>query len=90
MKALSRNAGILATGAMLWCLLGQTPADADGAAEIRAIQLSIASAAEARNLDAIMSHYLAGDKLFVFDMYPPRAYLGGMRFARIGRIFSTI
>jgi ketosteroid isomerase-like protein len=76
MKALSRNAGILAAGAVLWCLLGQTPADADGAAEIRAIQLSIASAAEARNLDAIMSHYLAGEKLFVFDMYPPRAYLG--------------
>jgi hypothetical protein len=61
MKALSRNASILAAGAVLWCLLGQTAADADGAAEIRAIQLSIASAAEGRNLDAIMSHYLAGD-----------------------------
>jgi len=64
MKALLRNAGILAAGAMLWCLLGQTESHADGAAEIRAIQLSIASAAEARNLDAIMSHYLAGEKLF--------------------------
>jgi len=76
MKTLARNAGILEAGAVLWCLLGPTVANADGAAEIRAIQLSIASAAEARNLDTVMSHYLPGDKLFVFDMYPPRAYLG--------------
>ncbi|HTY56468.1 MAG TPA: nuclear transport factor 2 family protein [Candidatus Binataceae bacterium] len=67
-------------GALLCALIAPTSAKADGASEIRAIQLSIASAAEARNLDAIMSHYLPGDKLFVFDMYPPRAYLGWDQF----------
>ena len=44
--------------------------------EIKAIQWSIARAAERRDLDGIMSHYVRGDRLFVFDMYPPRAYIG--------------
>jgi hypothetical protein len=86
-KALGRNAGKLAAGAVLWCLLGPIAAKANDVAEIRAIQLSIASAAEARNLDAIMSHYLPGDKLFVFDMYPPRAYLGWNAFREDWKTF---
>jgi ketosteroid isomerase-like protein len=57
-------------------LLSAPPAHADAASEIRAAQLSIATGAEARNLDAIMSNYLDSEKLFVFDVYPPRAYLG--------------
>ena len=51
-------------------------AHADCASEIKAIQWSIANAAEKRDLDAIMAPYIPGDKFFVFDMYPPRAYVG--------------
>lgn len=51
-------------------------ATAGCAREIKSIQLGIAAAAERRDLDAIMAPYVPGDKLFVFDMYPPRAYLG--------------
>jgi ketosteroid isomerase-like protein len=49
---------------------------ADAAGEIRAAQESIATGAQTRNLDLIMSNYLRSDKLFVFDVYPPRAYVG--------------
>ena len=80
MRKLALKIYLLALGACWIGLLPAASAYADGAAEIRGIQLSIASAAEARNLDAIMSHYLPGDKLFVFDMYPPRAYLGWDQF----------
>jgi len=51
-------------------------AHADCAREIKSIQLGIAAAAERRDLDAIMASYVPGDKLFVFDMYPPQAYVG--------------
>ncbi|HVN91342.1 MAG TPA: nuclear transport factor 2 family protein [Candidatus Binataceae bacterium] len=51
-------------------------AHADCATEIKSIQLEIAAAAERRDLDAIMAPYIPGDKLFVFDMYPPQAYIG--------------
>ena len=51
-------------------------ARADCADEIKAIQSGIAASAEKRDLDAIMAPYLPGAKLFVFDMYPPQAYLG--------------
>ena len=51
-------------------------ARADCAGEIKAIQSGIAASAENRDLDAIMAPYLPGDKLFVFDMYPPQAYIG--------------
>src|SRR5579863_1719923 len=57
-------------------------ARADAAAEIRAAQQSIATGAEARNLDLIMSNYLHSNKLFVFDVYPPRAYLGWNEFRK--------
>jgi ketosteroid isomerase-like protein len=49
---------------------------ADCASQIMAIQSGIAAAAERRDLDAIMAPYVKGDKLFVFDMYPPQAYIG--------------
>lgn len=51
-------------------------AAAGTAEEIKAIQQSIAHDAEQRDLDGIMSHYVQGDKLFVFDAYPPRQYVG--------------
>src|ERR1700730_16550124 len=74
----TQRSGWAATFVLVGAIFGgmATPARASGADEIKAIQLSIAAAAERRDLDSIMSHYLPGDKLFVFDMYPPRAYIG--------------
>ena len=72
-------------GILVATLLGvarSTPARAAAADEIRAAQQRIATGAEARNLDLIMSNYLHSDKLFVFDVYPPRAYLGWNSFRK--------
>lgn len=63
-------------GAALLAMASAAPARADATDAIRAAQESIAHGAETRNLDLIMSNYLHSDKLFVFDVYPPTAYLG--------------
>ncbi len=63
-------------GTLMLGFLTPVLARADSADEIKAIQLSIARNAEKRDLDGIMSHYIKDDKLFVFDAYPPRQYVG--------------
>ncbi len=68
--------GTLAIAAGLYGLSWPLVAHADATAEIRAAQESIAADAEARDLDGIMSNYLHSDQLYVFDVYPPRAYIG--------------
>jgi uncharacterized protein (TIGR02246 family) len=76
MKRVALLTGALAITGGLYGLLSPVVAHADAAAEIRATQESIAAGAQARDLDAIMSNYLHSDKLYVFDVYPPRAYIG--------------
>jgi ketosteroid isomerase-like protein len=68
--------GALAIAAALYGLSWPVVAHADAIAEIRAAQESIAADAEARDLEGIMTNYLHSDKLYVFDVYPPRAYIG--------------
>ena len=67
---------LVLAGAITLGMIAPPTARASGADQIRAIQLSIAADAEKRDLDGIMSHYVLGGKLFVYDMYPPRAYIG--------------
>ena len=66
----------LVIAAALYGLSWPVVAHADATAEIRAAQESIAADAEARDLEGIMSNYLHSDQLYVFDVYPPRAYIG--------------
>jgi ketosteroid isomerase-like protein len=63
---------------------------ADDAAEIRAAQNSIAAGAEARDLDKIMSNYWHSPELFVFDVYPPRQYVGWNAFRKDWRDFLAV
>jgi ketosteroid isomerase-like protein len=74
--------GALAIAAGLYNLSRPVVAYADATAEIRAAQESIAADAEARDLDGIMSNYLHSDELYVFDVYPPRAYIGWYAFRK--------
>jgi ketosteroid isomerase-like protein len=76
MKRVALLTGALAIAGGLYGLFSPIVAHADDAAQIRAAQESIAAGAEARDLNAIMSNYLHSDKLYVFDVYPPRAYIG--------------
>jgi ketosteroid isomerase-like protein len=57
-------------------------ADANDIAQIRTLENRLAAAAEARNPDAIMKAYLPGETLFVFDVIPPRQYVGAKAFRK--------
>jgi ketosteroid isomerase-like protein len=49
--------------------------------QIQTLENNLAAAAEARNLDAIMKAYVP-DTLFVFDVIPPREYVGAKAFRK--------
>src|SRR5579862_4129403 len=51
-------------------------ARADDKADIEALEKRFAAGVEAKNPDAIMANYVPGDSLFVFDLVPPRQYVG--------------
>jgi ketosteroid isomerase-like protein len=56
---------------------------ADGdVTQIWALEAKLAAAVEARNLDAIMRAYIADETLFVFDVIPPRQYVGAKAFRK--------
>jgi ketosteroid isomerase-like protein len=57
-------------------------ADSNDVAQIRTLESKLAAAAEARNLDAIMKAYIPDKTLFVFDVIPPREYLGAEAFRK--------
>jgi len=45
-------------------------------AEIKALQERLIAAIRVKDYDAIMACYIPGEKLFVFDVVPPRQYVG--------------
>jgi ketosteroid isomerase-like protein len=51
-------------------------ARADDKADITALENRLAAGIEAKNADAIMANYVPGDSLIVFDLIPPRQYVG--------------
>lgn len=52
------------------------PSKADNRAAIEALENQFVAAVNAKNLDAIMKVYAPGSDLFVFDVVPPRQYVG--------------
>jgi uncharacterized protein (TIGR02246 family) len=52
------------------------------AAQIRALEDRLAAAVNARNVDAIMRAYIPDETLFVFDVIPPRQYVGAKAFRK--------
>jgi ketosteroid isomerase-like protein len=51
-------------------------AQSDDVTQIKALEDSFAAAFRAKDLDAIMKTYVPDDTLFVFDVDPPRQYVG--------------
>ena len=52
------------------------PSDADSRAAIQALENRFAAAVNAKDLEAIMNVYAPGSDLVVFDVVPPRQYVG--------------
>ena len=51
-------------------------ARADDKADIGALEKRVAAGIQAKDADAVMANYVAGDSLVVFDIIPPRQYIG--------------
>ena len=52
------------------------PSQADNKAAVQALEEQFVAAVRAKDLDAIMKVYAPGSELFVFDVVPPRQYVG--------------
>jgi len=50
--------------------------------EIRALEQRFAAAFKAKDVNAIMSGYVADESLFVFDVVPPRQYIGAKAYRK--------
>lgn len=64
------------------CLEHPVHADSNDIVQIQALESNLAAAVEARNLDAIMETYVPDETLFVFDVIPPRQYVGAEAFRK--------
>lgn len=57
-------------------------ADSNDIARIRNLEDKLAAAVVARNLDAIMQVYAPDETLFVFNVIPPRQYVGAKAYRK--------
>ncbi len=73
-------AALAAAAALTGCHAADT-VDADKAAINASVQ-RWAAAVEARDLDGIMAYYVPDDSLFVYDVIPPRQYVGTAAFRK--------
>lgn len=58
------------------------PARADTGADIRALEDRFVAAFKAKDVDAIMKAYAPGQTLVVFDVVPPRQYVGAAAYRK--------
>jgi len=83
------NAGI--TACAIWVALSimafGTPAHADARADIRSLEDRFVAAFKAKDVDALMKIYAPGQALVVFDVVPPRQYVGGAAYRKDWQTF---
>jgi ketosteroid isomerase-like protein len=76
---------ISAAAAVLATILSLRPAVAQPAsdeAKIRALESQFAAAVGAKDINAIMKVYVPDETLFVFDVVPPRQYVGAKAYRK--------
>jgi ketosteroid isomerase-like protein len=82
---MTRPTAALAAGALA-IALALLPAAADAGAgdvaQIKALEGRFAAAFNAKDVDAIMKIYVPGESLFVFDLVPPRQYVGAAAYRK--------
>jgi uncharacterized protein (TIGR02246 family) len=74
-----KNLGLFATAVLLASLCAAAPQKGGGSKdeqEIRALYDRWVTAFRAKDVDAIMKSYAHSDDLFLFDVTPPREYVG--------------
>ena len=73
---------LLTVAIVTLCFEHTARADSNDIVQIQTLENNLAAAAEARDLDAIMKTYVPDETLFVFDVIPPREYLGAKAFRK--------
>jgi uncharacterized protein (TIGR02246 family) len=68
-------------------LVLDAPARADDRADIRALEERFVAAFKAKDPDAIMKVYAPGQTLVVFDVVPPRQYVGAAAYRKDWQTF---
>lgn len=58
-------------------------------AAIRALEQNFSDAVKAKDVDKIMSNYVTGEKLVVFDVVPPRQYVGSDAYKKDWQTFLS-
>src|ERR1700675_718675 len=61
---------------------GVALAAGDAESQIRALEDQYAAAVNAKDVDKIMACYVPDESLFVFDVIPPRQYVGAKAYAK--------
>jgi ketosteroid isomerase-like protein len=67
---------LFALGLSMYVLAIRTEAKGDDKADITALENHLMSSIRSKDLDGVMSIYVPDDSLFVFDVIPPRQYVG--------------
>ena len=78
-------AGLAIAGAIagaFWLCPVAASAQSRDAAQIKTLEDQFAAAFKAKDVDAIMKVYVADDTLFVFDLVPPRQYVGAAAYRK--------
>jgi len=87
MKHLKTRTTVSAILFTLSFILFGAPAQADTAADIRALEDRFVPAFKAKDVDAIMKVYAPDQTLVVFDVVPPRQYVGAAAYRKDWQTF---
>jgi len=82
MKRLSSVFVACLVGVAFYGLPVQVDAKGDDQAEIKALEDRFVTAVNAKDVDAIMKVYVGDESLFVFDVIPPRQYVGAKAYRK--------
>jgi ketosteroid isomerase-like protein len=80
MRTMNGRGVLLAFAVVGLCFEHAARADSNDIGQIQTLEDNLANAAESRNLDAIMKAYAPDETLFVFNVIPPREYVGAKAF----------
>ena len=89
MKLQKTGATVRVIFAALSMMAFGSPARADAGADIKALEERFVAALKAKDLDAIMKVYAPDQTLVVFDVVPPRQYVGAAAYRKDCKHFST-
>jgi len=74
--------GVLIIGVSLSGVIGLSAAHADDQADIKALEQRYVTAVKAKDIKAIMACYMPDESLMVFDVVPPRQYVGAKAYQK--------